>query len=248
MREVQQQFFMKSVGYGSMKMNKVLAPLLLSIAVVSGCATTTGGTPSGGTPSSGTPSKAPTAALECGSAAALAVGLACALAGGGSACAGAAAGAGALGAAACYGFASHYEKRRKDLAGKEQDVDALLAFAKTNNAEAEKTNQQLNVKLIEVSTRTDVIALQIQQGTITSSRLAKEKEELKKERQAANEQVEVQKVALQDMKSLRSKLPSQATEDKARIAELDAEIAKQERLLAEAQRATTAFATQSGRI
>ena len=79
------------------------------------------------------------------------------------------AGAALLGAAACYGLASHYEQRRKDLAGKEQDVDALLAFAKTNNAEAEKTNQQLNAKLIEVSTRTDVIALQIQQGTITSS-------------------------------------------------------------------------------
>ena len=104
------------------------------------------------------------------------------------------------------------------------------------------------VVYIEVSTRTDVIALQIQQGTITSSQLAKEKEALQKERQAANEQVEVQKVALQDMKSLRSKLPSQAAEDNARIAELDAEIAKQERLLEEAQRATTAFATQSGRI
>jgi vacuolar-type H+-ATPase subunit I/STV1 len=229
-------------------MNKVLAPLLLSIAVVSGCATT-GGTPSGGTPSGGTPSKAGTAALECGAAGAAAALLICQLAGGsGAACAAATAGTALFSAGACYGLASHYEQRRKDLAGKEQDVDALLAFAKTNNAEAEKTNQQLNAKLIEVSTRTDMIALQIQQGTITSSQLAKEKEALQKERQAANEQVEVQKVALQDMKSLRSKLPSQAAEDNARTAELDAEIAKQERLLAEAQRATTAFATQSGRI
>jgi hypothetical protein len=223
-------------------MKKFIALLLFS-TVVTGCATT------GGPPSGGTPSKAGTAALECGAAGAATALLICQLAGGSAAaCAAATAGTALVGAGACYGLASHYEQRRKDLAGKEQDVDALLAFAKTNNAEAEKTNQQLNAKLIEVSTRTDVIALQIQQGTITSSQLAKEKEALQKERQAANEQVEVQKVAMQDMKSLRSKLPSQATEDNARIAELDAEIAKQERLLAEAQRTTTAFATQSGRI
>lgn len=218
-------------------MNKLITPLLFS-TLLAGCATTGEST-----------SKAPTAALECGAAGAGAALLICKLAGGSNEiCAAAAAGGAALGGGTCYAMASHYESRRKELAGKEQDVDALLAFAKTNNAEAEKTNQQLNAKLIEVSTRTDVIALQIQQGTITNSRLAKEREALQKERQAANEQVEVQKVALQDMKSLRRKLPSQATEDNARIAELDAEIAKQERLLAEAQRTTTAFATQSARI
>ena len=243
MREVQQQCFIEKMSDdGGTKMKKFIALLLFS-TVVTGCATTGGAaerwnTEQGwyccarvwGCRGSDRPSYLSVGGREC-----------CGVCGryGRTAL---------VGAGACYGLASHYEQRRKDLAGKEQDVDALLAFAKTNNAEAEKTNQQLNAKLIEVSTRTDVIALQIQQGTITSSRLAKEKEALQKERQAANEQVEVQKVALQDMKSLRSKLPSQATEDNARIAELDAEIAKQERLLAEAQRTTTAFATQSGRI
>ena len=222
---------------------KQLIILLLFSTPVSGWAT------AGGSSSSGSSSKAPTAALECGVAGAGAGYLICKLAGGSDkACAAAAAGGAAVGGSACYGMASHYESRRKELTGKEQDVDALLAFAKANNADAEQTNQQLNVKLAEVTKQTDEIASQIQQGTITSSQLAKKKDALEKERRAADEQVEVQKVALQETKNLRSKLPSQAADDNARIAELDAEIAKQERFLEEAQRASTAFASQSGRI
>lgn len=224
-------------------MKKLAAPLLLSTAVVAGCATTGGSSPS----------RPATAALECGAGGAGAALLICKLAGGSDViCAAATGGAALIGAGACYGVASHYEQRRKELAGKEQNVDALLAFAKANNADAEKANQQLNAKLAKVSSRMDEIDSEIKQGTATSQQLASEKEalqkDLEKEQKAANEQAELQKVALQDTRNLRNNLSPQGDKDKARIAELDAEIAKQEGLLREAQRATTAFAAQAGRI
>jgi hypothetical protein len=219
-------------------MKKLIASLLVSTVVVSGCATT-----------GGSLSRPAMGGLECGAAAALATGLVCALLGGGSAtCGGASGGALVLAGAACYGLASHYEQRRKELAGKEQDVDALLTFAKANNADAEKANQDLNAKLAEVSARTDEITLKVEQGAITGRKIAKEREALQKEEQAAKEQVEVQKVALQDMRSLRAQLPQKAAEDNVRLAELDTEISKYERLLAETQRATTAYAAQAGRF
>src|SRR5689334_17197222 len=113
----------------SKKMKKLVGPLLLSTAVVSGCATTGGSSLSRPT----------TAALECGAGGAGAALLICKLAGGSDAiCAAATGGAALVGAGACYGVASHYEQRRKELAGKEQNVDALLSFAKANNADAEK--------------------------------------------------------------------------------------------------------------
>jgi hypothetical protein len=229
-----------------MKTKKFIALLLFSM-VVTGCATT------GGTPSGGTPSKAGTAALECGAIGAGLGLLGCILGGGNSAiCAAATAGGAAIGAGLCYGVASHYEKRRKELAGKEQDVNALLTFAKANNADAEKANQQLNAKLAEVSRRTDEINSEIEQGTKTSRQLGSEKQalqkEIEKEQKGASEQAELQKVALQDTRNLRNNVSVQSDKDKARLIELDAQIAKQESLLREAQSATTAFANQAGRI
>lgn len=224
-------------------MKKLVGPLLLSTAVVSGCATTGGSSLSRPT----------TAALECGAGGAGAALLICKLAGGSDAiCAAATGGAALVGAGACYGVASHYEQRRKELAGKEQNVDALLSFAKANNADAEKANQQLNAKLAEVSRRTAQINSEIEQGTMTSRQLASQKQalqkEIEKEQKAANEQAEFQKAALQDTRNLRSNLSVQSDKDKARLAELDAEIAKQESLLRQAQSATTAYASVAGRI
>jgi hypothetical protein len=219
-------------------MKKLIASLLVSTVVVSGCAAT-----------GGSLSRPATAGLECGAAGAGAALLICKLAGGSDAICGLATGlTGIAGAGACYAFASHYEQRRKELAGKEQDVDALLTFAKANNAESEKLNEQLNNRLAEVSTHTDEITAKIEGGTITSKQLAKEREALQKEEQAAKEQVEVQEVALRDMKSLRAQLPQEAAEDNVRLAELDAEISKYERLLAETQTATMAYAAQAGRF
>jgi chromosome segregation ATPase len=152
-----------------------------------------------------------------------------------------------LGGGACYAFASHYEKRREELAGKENDLDARLKYVKGLNEDSEKLNKQLNTRLAEVSRRTDEISAEVEQGTITRQQLAKERAALQKEEQAARDQVELQKTALEDMKRFQAQ-QSKAGQDDPRIAELDAEIAKQERLLKEAQGATTAFAAKAGRI
>ncbi len=218
-------------------MKKLIAPLLLSTVVVTGCATT-----------GGSLSRPATAGLECGGAAAAAALLACELAGGSNAvCAAATGGALALGGGTCYAFASHYEKRREALAGKENDLNARLKYVKGLNEDSEKLNKQLNTRLAEVSRRTDEISAEVAQGTITQQQLANEREKLQKEEQAARDQVELQKTALEDMKRFQAQ-QSKVGQDDPRIAELDAEIAKQERLLKEAQGATTAFAAKAGRI
>lgn len=218
-------------------MKKNMAVLLFPV-MMAGC-TTMGGTPG----------RAGTAALECGAVGAGGGFLACKLLGGSDAmCAGIAAGAGALGGGVCYGFASNYEKRRQELAGKENDLDARLEYVRGLNEDAEKLNRELNARVEEISERTDKIVAQINQGTISSQELAKEREALLKEEKAAREQVEVEKAALEDMKRFQAEQLRKAGEDKAIHAELDAEIRKQERLLKETQSATTAFATQRQRI
>ncbi|HEU4854599.1 MAG TPA: hypothetical protein VFS89_04835 [Nitrosospira sp.] len=189
------------------------------------------------------------AALECG---AVGAGLAtaiCLAAGGDAAtCAGAAAGGGLVGAGACYTYAQKYEKRRQELAGKENDLDARLKYVRGLNEDAEKLNRDLDTRVAEISRRTDATVAQINQGTISSQELAKEREALLKEENAAREQVELEKAALEDMKRFQAEQLRKTGEDKAIHAELDAEIRKQERLLKETQSATTAFATQRQRI
>ena len=219
-------------------MKKLIAPLLLSTVIVAGCATT-----------GGSLSRPATAGLECGGGAAAAALLACKLAGGSNAvCAAATGGALALGGGACYAFASHYEKRREELAGKENDLDARLKYVKGLNEDSEKLNKQLNTRLAEVSRQADEISSEVEQGTITQGQLANKRAALQKEEQAAKDQVELQKTALEDMKRFQAQQSRTAAKDDPRIAELDAQIAKQERLLKEAQGATTAFAAKAGRI
>ncbi|MBA4142883.1 MAG: hypothetical protein H0X43_07725 [Nitrosospira sp.] len=220
-------------------MRKIIGLLLISM-VIAGCAATGGG-----------PDRSGTAALECGVVGAGGGFLACKLLGGSDAmCAGIAAGAATVGGGVCYGFASNYEKRRKELAGKENDLDARLTYVQGLNEDSEKLNRELNARVDEISQHTDRTVEQIQQGTISSQQLAKERETLLKEETAAKEQVVVQEAALADMKRFQAEQlhKTSGVEDKALHAELDAEIQKQERLLEETKRTTTAFASQRQRI
>lgn len=217
---------------------KIIAALLVLLTTITGCSTVGGTRGSSGM-----------AALECGAVGAGVATAICLAAGGNAAtCAGAAAGGGLLGAGACYTYAEKYQKRRQELAGKENDLDARLKYVRGLNEDAEKLNQELNARVTEVSKRTDMTVAQINQGTISSQELAKEREALLKEEKAAREQVELEKAALEDMKRFQAEQLRKAGEDKVLHAELDAEIRKQERLLEETQRATTAFATQRQRI
>jgi hypothetical protein len=214
---------------------KLIAVMLL--ALVTGCSTL------GGT--GGTGRSSGMAALECGAVGAgLATAICIAAGGSAAACAGAAAGGGALGAGICYTYAQKYEKRRQELAGKENDLDARLKYVRGLNEDSEKLNQDLNARVEQVSKRADKIVTQMREGTISQQQLVKEREELLKEENVAKDQVALEKSALEDMKQFQARQAQTGNES----AELDAEIRKQERLLAETQNATRALAAQRQRI
>ena len=207
------------------------------LALVTGCSTL------GGT--GGTGRSSGMAALECGAVGAgLATAICIAAGGSAAACAGAAAGGGALGAGICYTYAQKYEKRRQELAGKENDLDARLKYVRGLNEDSEKLNQDLNARVEQVSKRADKIVTQMREGTISQQQLVKEREELLKEENVAKDQVALEKNALEDMKQFQARQAQTGNES----AELDAEIRKQERLLAETQNATRALAAQRQRI
>ncbi len=215
---------------------RVIAVLLL--IMITGCSTVGGTRGSSGM-----------AALECG---AVGAGLAtaiCLAAGGNAAtCAGAAAGGGLLGAGVCYTYAEKYEKRRQELAGKENDLDARLIYVRGLNEDSQKLNQDLNARVTQASKRTDTIVAKIKQGTLSQQEVTKEREALLKEENAAKDQVALEKSALEDMKRFQTEERRKTGADSAAHAELDAEIKKQERLLAETQNATSALASQRQRI
>lgn len=185
------------------------------------------------------------AALECGAVGAgLATAICIAAGGSAAACAGAAAGGGALGAGICYTYAQKYEKRRQELAGKENDLDARLKYVRGLNADSEKLNQDLSTRVAQVSKRTDKIVAQINEGTISQQELVREREGLLKEENTAKDQIALEKSALEDMKRFQVRQARAGSQS----AELDAEIRRQEHLLAETQNATRALAAQRQRI
>jgi hypothetical protein len=163
-------------------------------------------------------------------------------------CLGIAVGAGGLGGLACHSLASSYEKSRQELAGKENDLDARLKYVRELNEASEKLNNELNVRVAEVSKRNGETVKRIEQGNISSGELAKEREALLKEEQNARDQVKLEEAALKDMKKFQKEQLGKNTGDKALHAELDAEIQKQERLLQETAAASRAFANESARI
>jgi hypothetical protein len=225
--------------------------LLLAATMITGCATL-----------GGKRGNSKWAAVECaivGAALATAVCLAAGAAGGMSKgekgkvdgaeiCAAAVAGATLLAAGACYTFAQRYEKRRQELAGKENDLDARLKYVRGLNTDSENINRELNTRIKEISKRTDKTVAQIERGSISRKELAKEREALLEEEKAAREYVELEKAALEDMKRFQAGQIRKTDSDRALHAQLDAEIRKQERLLEETQRATSAFAAQRQRI
>ncbi len=207
---------------------------LILLALMTGCSTV-----------GGKPGSSGMAALECGAVGAgLATAICIAAGGRAAACAGAAAGGGALGAGICYTYAQKYEKRRQELAGKENDLNARLKYVRGLNEDSEKLNQDLNARVEQVSKRTNRIVTQMNEGAISQQELAKERERLLKEETAAKDQITLEKSALEDMKQFQARQVQTGNES----AELDAEIEKQERLLSETQNATRALAAQRQRI
>lgn len=202
--------------------------ILSALCLCAGCATAT--------------NNQRTSALECGAGGVAGGFILCKLLGGDDKqCAVVAVVTGVGGTAICYSYAGNLEKRQQELAGKETDLDARLRYVRGVNEDSAKLNRQLRDRVVTVTQHTDALVAQVNLKKVSQQKLAKEQEALDLEIKVANEQLSLGKKTLEGMKQYRS---TQAPNS----SKLDAEIAKQQRLLAETQRQTTALASQRRRI
>ena len=198
---------------------------LLATTIV-GCATSTG-----------------KAGLECGLGGAGVGFLACKLAGGtDQRCAAISAGVGVAGAAACSLYAKHLDARRKELAGKENDLDAQIHYVQGLNADTRQLNADLAQRVTSVTQATDKIVAEIRQQQISQSQLAQERKARDDLVKTSQTEVNQGTQALQATKQFRSQQQAGSSSD------LDAAIAQQEQLLTEAQHQVDLLAAQRARV
>lgn len=182
------------------------------------------------------------ASLQCGAGAAAVGFLLCkALGNSDSKCLMAGAVIGAGGAAICYSYASNLERRRKELAGRENDLDAQIRYVRGLNEDGQQLNADLAKEVASVKQKTDELVAQIKQNKVSQEQLAKARQDRENEVKAAKAQVDKGNEALAEVEAYRSKR-------KAPSPDLDAEIAKQKQLLADAQRQVDLLAAQRARV
>ncbi|MGH9958361.1 MAG: YMGG-like glycine zipper-containing protein [Pyrinomonadaceae bacterium] len=140
-----------------------------------------------------------------------------------------------------YSYADNIAKRRADLAGKENNLDARIAFARGVNEETQKYNEQLASEINDSAAKVNTLAAQYENQQITQQRLITERQSMDKKVQAAESQFKLASEQLDDLKGFRSKQtgPSNA---------LDIEITGLEGQLAQLKTNTTTLASLSQRI
>jgi exonuclease VII small subunit len=186
------------------------APVLVLALALAGCAT-----------------RQQTSGLECGVTAGAAALVLCKLMGKSDRdCAGLGVVGAGLGAAACYSYAGRLEQRREQLAGHEHDLDARLAYVRGLNEDGAQLNRELQARVESASQRVAALAEQSRRQQVTAEQVARERRQLDGEIRAANQQVTLQQGALVEVKGLQKRGTSP---------DLDREIARQDRLLAQAQ-------------
>jgi len=204
---------------------RTLTTITLISCIVSGCAT---------------PQQ--NSALECGAGGAVGGYLACKLMGNSDEhCAKIAAGVGAIGAAACYTYASNLEKRRKELEGKENDLDSRLQYVRGVNKDSQDLNDQLRKQVDATVTQTNQTIEDYNNQQLSAEELDAQRRNLDAEIGKANQQLAASKTALDDMEQFQARQTQ-------RSAELDAEIARQKQLFAESQQLVTNLSSQRQKI
>jgi hypothetical protein len=179
--------------------------------------------------------------IGAGVGAAIGAGLGYAIGGSGKS-AGIGAAIGALaGGAGGYVYADHIAKRHEELAGKENDLDARIAFARGVNEDTEDYNKRLKKEVDELEPRITEVAAKKKKQEITQSELKNEKQALATKIKDANTQLAVGQDQLRDLKKFR-------TEQKETSKELDEEIATLEKSLAQMKSNTSALASLNQRI
>jgi len=207
----------------------------LVAAATLGCATSTTSTSS----STHTTAKA---GLECGLAGAGLSYLTCKLAGkSDKECAEIGVGVGLAGALTCSLYARHLEARRKELAGRENDLDAQIRYVQGLNADTRQLNADLAQRVTSVTEDTDKLVAKIGQQQISQAQLAHERQSRDDLVKTSQSEVADGRQALQASKQFRAQKVEAS-------ADLDVAIAKQEQLLAEAQRQVDLLAAQRARV
>lgn len=145
------------------------------------------------------------------------------------------AGVGALvGGLAGYSYADNIANRRQELAGRENDLNARIKYARGVNQDTQECNHRLE-KEIEAQ------VAKVNQQQITQQELEKERQALNRKVQVANDQLALAEKELQKLKGFQF----QQTQ---RSDELDTEIADLEQSLAELRRNTSKLASLKQRI
>lgn len=200
------------------------------------------GVTTGATGATDTISATTKAGLECGLGAAGVSYLACRLSGKSSAqCAEIGAGVGIAGGLACSLYAKHLDARRKQLAGKENDLDAQIRYVQGLNADTRQLNADLTQRVASVTQDTDKLVANIAQQQVSQDQLAKERKSREDLLKTSQSEVAQGTQALQEAKQFRAQKASTS-------ADLDAAIAQQEQLLAEAQHQVDLLAAQRARV
>lgn len=183
-----------------------------------------------------------TAAAQCGVGGAAAAYLLCKATGGAdSHCVKVAAGVGALGAAGCYVYADNLERRKRELAGHENDLTARLTYVRGLNEDAKLLNDDLSQRVATTTKQTDDLVAQIQARKVAAEQVNRERQARDKQIEEANMQVAKGKEALAEVKVYR-------TQAKPASTALDAEIVKQEALLKDAEQRVAQLAAQRARL
>jgi hypothetical protein len=149
--------------------------------------------------------------------------------------------AGVSDATACYTYASKIRKRREQLVGQEDQLDAQMRYLRDVNLDTEDLNAELNGRIEEVTARTDTAVDSLAQSEMTESELAQLREILDIEVSSAQRQLDAASRELQAAEQYRSRQPPPT-------AALDAEISQLQALLNETQRQTSALVAQRQRI
>jgi hypothetical protein len=149
--------------------------------------------------------------------------------------------AGVSGATACYTYASKIRKRREELVGQEDQLDAHMRYLRDVNSDTEELNAQLQGRIEEVTARTDTAVDSLAQSEMSESELAQLRSILDIEVSSAQRQLDAASRELQAAEQYRSR-------QSPPTAALDTEIAELQALLKETQRQTSALIAQRQRI
>jgi predicted metal-dependent hydrolase len=150
--------------------------------------------------------------------------------------------AGVSRATECYNYASTIHKRREQLVGQEDQLDAEIRYLQDVNRDTEGLNRELSGRIEEATARVDTGVESLAQGEMAQSELTQLHAILDNEVSFAQRQLDAASSELQAAEQYRERQPAPTR------AALDAQIARLQALLDEARRQTTALVAQRERI